>query len=207
MLPRLCLITDGSASSRDAFLKKIEAALKGGVRLLQLREKALPARELLDVAKSVRELTAAFGARLLINDRADIALLSGADGVHLASKSYSASYARELLGKEGTIGVSTHSINEAMRARQEGADFVTFGPIFHTPSKISYGEPLGLDELKKAVRALSIPVYGLGGINKGNLSQVLKTGANASLIGAIMNSPDIEASARELLKKFDPDTE
>ena len=204
--PRLYLITDGSASSGDAFLKKIQAALKGGVRLVQLREN-LCARELLELAKSVRELTESFGARLIINDRADIALLSGADGVHLTSKSYSATYARELLGKDGIIGVSTHSIDEAKAAEAASADFITFGPVFHTPSKTGYGEPLGVDELKKTVRSISIPVYGLGGINKGNLRQVLKTGANAALIGAILNSPDIEASARELLKGFDSDTE
>lgn len=205
-LPGLYLITDGSASSRDAFLEKIGAALNGGVRLVQLREKALSARELLEAAKSVRQLTAACGAKLLINDRADIALLSGADGVHLTSKSYSASYARELLGKEAIIGVSTHSFDEATGAQQDGADFVTFGPVFHTPSKTEYDKPLGLAALEKTVGSLSIPVYGLGGINKGNVKQVLKTGANAALIGAIMGSHDIETSASELLKEFDKDT-
>ena len=206
-LPRLYLITDGSASSGEAFLEKIEAALRGGVRIIQLREKSLSARELLEAAKGVRELTAAFGARLLINDRVDIAMLSSADGVHLTSKSYSASFARALLGKEGVVGVSTHSVIEAKAAEKDGADFITFGPVFHTPSKAGYGEPLGVAELKKAVRALSIPVYGLGGINMKNAGQVLKAGANAAVISAIMGSPDIEAGARELLKESGPDTE
>ncbi len=206
-LPRLYLITDGSAASRGDFLRKINAALKGGVRMIQLREKALSAKELLELAKAVHELTAIYGARLIINDRADITLLSGAEGVHLTSKSYSASSARELLGKDSIIGVSTHSLDMAEAAEMDGADFVTFGPVFHTPSKAGYGEPLGLTELKRAVRALSIPVYGLGGINSGNVGQVLKAGAEAAVIGAIMGSLDIEAGAKELLREFGPDTE
>ncbi|HBG46796.1 MAG TPA: thiamine phosphate synthase [Deltaproteobacteria bacterium] len=198
-LPKLYLITDRSACASGAFLSTVEAALRGGVKLVQLREKDLSARELLGLANELRELTRAWGARLLINDRADIAMLCGADGVHLTSISYPASSARELLGKEGIIGVSTHSVKEARLAESQGADFVTFGPVYHTPSKAMYGEPLGVEELEKAVRALSIPVYALGGINIENIGEAASTGAYAALIRALLSCVDAEGAARELL--------
>lgn len=203
-LPGVYLITDGTASAdTGAFLERIEAALSGGARLVQLREKGLPAKDLLRLAREVRALASGYGARLLINDRTDIARLCGADGVHLTARSYPASSARRLLRDGSVIGVSTHSITEARLAEAEGADFVTFGPVFHTPSKAGHGDPAGAGGLEKTVRALSIPVYALGGINRETIAVALDTGAYAALVSAIMASPDAEAAAAELVRKAD----
>lgn len=200
-LPSIYLITDRKAAPHGAFLGTIRAALSGGIRLVQLREKDLSGRELLILAKEVRALANGYGARLLINDRADIALLSGADGVHLTSGSYAPSWARGLLGPGKLIGVSTHSLEEARRAEAGGADFVTFGPVFHTPSKAAYGEPVGTGPLKETAAALSIPVYALGGIKKENMREAIGAGARVAVISAIMGSFDAELAARELIEK------
>lgn len=198
-LPGLYLITDRKAASAKGLLPTLEAAFKGGVRLVQLREKDLPARELLSLAIEVKALASLYGARLLINDRVDIALLAGADGVHLTSKSYSPKEARSLLGENRLIGVSTHSLEEALKAQEDGADFVTFGPVFHTASKAGMGEPVGIDRLREAVDKLSIPVYGLGGIDESNIKEVATQGASTALITAIMANSDPEKAASVLL--------
>ena len=198
-LPGLYLITDRKAAYAKGLLPTLEAAFKAGVRLAQLREKDLPARELLSLAIEVKALAARHKARLLINDRADIALLAGADGVHLTSTSYSPKEARSLLGENMLIGVSTHGLEEALKAQEGGADFVTFGPVFHTASKAGIGEPLGLDRLKVAAQKLSIPVYGLGGIDERNIKEVAAQGASVALITAIMASNDPEKAASVLL--------
>lgn len=201
MLPPLYLITDRRCAHKG-FLETVEAALKGGVRFVQLREKDLKGRELLDIARNLRSLSARYGAKLIINDRLDVALLSGADGVHLGSSGIPPASARKLLGKDALIGVSTHSVKEAREAEEDGASFITFGPVYFTPSKARYGEPVGVAELKKAVKEVSIPVYALGGINKDNLREAVGAGASLSLISAIMGSIDPESSAREILDEL-----
>lgn len=198
-LPSLYLITDRKAAGPGGLLTVLEAAFRGGVRLVQLREKDLGARELLELAIEARVLAHKHGARLLINDRADIALLSGADGVHLTSTSYSPVEARRLLGAKALVGVSTHSLKEALKARKDGADLVTFGPVFHTPSKAGMGGPLGTDMLREAVKSLSIPVFGLGGISEENAREVISTGARMALISAIIANTDPEGAARRVL--------
>jgi len=198
-LPSLYLITDRKAAGPKGLVPTLEAAFKAGVTLAQLREKDLPATELLALAKEAVAAARRHGARLLVNDRTDIAVLAGADGVHLTSKSYSPVHARALLGKEGLIGVSTHSVEEALRAEEDGADFVTFGPVFHTPSKEGMGAPLGTDALTAAAHRLSIPVYGLGGVGPDNIEDVISTDANAALISAIMADDVPERAASVLL--------
>jgi thiamine-phosphate pyrophosphorylase len=198
-LPTLYLITDRKASGARGLIPTLEGAFKGGVRLVQLREKDLSARELLSLAMEVKTLARRHNARFLINDRADIALLAAADGVHLTSASYSPEEARKLLGENRLIGVSTHSIEEALAAEKDGADFITFGPVFHTPSKSGMGEPLGIDRLKEAAQKLSIPVFGLGGIDESNVKEVAAAGASIALISAIMASSDPERAALNIL--------
>ncbi|CAG1064649.1 thiamine-phosphate pyrophosphorylase [uncultured bacterium] len=198
-LPSLYLITDRKATGPRGLIPTLEAAFKGEASLVQLREKDLSAREMLSLAKDVRKLAHKYGARLLINDRTDIALLAGADGVHLTSKSYPAKEARRLLGGKGLIGVSTHSIEEALKAQEDGADFVTFGPVFHTASKAGMGNPLGIEKLKETVQRLSIPVFGLGGIDETNVEETAASGASVALISAIMTSNDPERATIDLL--------
>lgn len=198
-LPSLYLITDRKTSGTRGLLSTVEAAFKGGVRLVQLREKDLSAKELLSLAIELKTLAARYGARVLINDRVDIALLANADGVHLTSTSYSPKEARSLLGDDRLIGVSTHSMEEALGAQEDGADFVTFGPVFHTASKTGMGGPLGIERLKEAAQKLSIPVFGLGGIDESNIKAVAGAGACVALISAIMASSDPEGAALNLL--------
>lgn len=201
----LYLITDSLIAQRSAptLLDAVEKALEGGVRFVQLREKELSGRELLRLARALRELTSSFGARLMVNDRVDVAILSDADGVHLGQKSVSPTDARILLGAEKLIGVSTHSYEEALEAHGEGADFITLGPVFHTPSKAAWGDPVGVGLLQKVAAALSIPVYAIGGVTEERLDAVLASGASgAAVISAVLGSDDIAGSAAKMVSSL-----
>ncbi|HXI10466.1 MAG TPA: thiamine phosphate synthase [Thermodesulfobacteriota bacterium] len=205
---RLYLITDGSSETNPAgLLQRVKEALKGGVRIVQLREKALGGRRLLELALKMHEVTAGFGARLLINDRIDVTLLSGADGVHLGQSSVSASEARGILGAGKLIGVSTHSLTEARAAEADGADFVTFGPVYPTPSKACYGPPVGIQALKEVSSSVRVPVYAIGGVKKENLREVIAAGAfGAAVISAVLAGEDPAKDARELIEELERGT-
>jgi len=196
----LYLITDRKQASGGNLCAAVEAALRGGVRAVQLREKDLSSRELYDLACRMRELTTRYGAKLLINDRLDIALAADADGVHLGESSIPVSRVRELVGERLIIGVSCHGLERALEAQESGADFITFSPIYFTPSKAPYGEPLGIDLLAEACRLLRIPVFALGGIKRDSVRTVLDHGAGGiALISAILAADDPERAAREML--------
>lgn len=178
----------------------VEAALRGGVRAVQLREKDLSAADLLPLAAELRTLTRRFGARLLINDRIDVALAVEADGVHLGGHSLPATVARRLLGPQRLIGVSTHHPDEVAAAAAAGADFVTFGPIFATPSKAAYGPPLGLHALSTACQAAPLPIFALGGIKTGHRPLLHARGAyGVAVISAVIAAQDPESASRNLL--------
>lgn len=197
------LITDGNGPTGGDTVRSVEKALRGGVRAVQLREKALDAKGLLRLAKELRALTNGYNARLIINDRVDVALLSGADGVHLGQKSIAPCDARKLIGEKMLIGVSTHSLKEAVRANDGGVDFITIGPVYHTPSKAAYGEPIGPDIIRAVKAVVDIPVYAIGGIDRDNLKEASANGADGvAVISAILGSEDIEKSAREMIAAF-----
>ncbi|MBI4709924.1 MAG: thiamine phosphate synthase [Nitrospirae bacterium] len=145
---RLYLITDRKLFTVHCSLfTAIKEALKGGARAIQLREKDLGTRELLKLAYKMRELTKRYNAKLFINDRLDIALAVGADGVHLAQNSIPVDAVRNAVNKKLLIGVSAHSLKEALEAEKKGADFITLGPVYRTQSKLKYGAPLGIETL------------------------------------------------------------
>lgn len=197
----LYLITDRSQLPPDRLLWSIEAALEGGLRAVQLREKDLAAAELLPLARQLRRLCTRYGARLLINDRVDVALAAEADGVHLGGHSLPAPEARRLLGPERLIGLSTHSATEAARAAQAGADFITFGPVYHTPSKAALGQPVGLEGLAGALAQTSAPLFALGGIKYDRLPELRAAGANRiALISAILCAEDPAAETARFLE-------
>ncbi len=200
---KLYLITDRKIfKTEDAYFTAVEQALSAGVKAVQLREKDLATRELLDMAYRFRELTRRYGARLFINDRIDIALGVDADGVHIGNAGVPVRVARKIACDRLTIGCSTHSKKEAVCAEEEGADFITFGPVFKTPSKMQYGEPVGLEALSEMIKMVSLPVYGIGGIKMDNVEAVLSSGAQGiALISGILASTAVEATAREYLKK------
>ena len=170
------------------------------MKAVQLREKDSDQPGSLRTAYELRKLTARYGARLFINDRIDIALAVDADGVHLGASSIPVHRARKILGDKRLIGVSCHNRISAITAQEKGADFITFGPVFYTPSKAAYGDPVGVDKLAEIVELLRIPVFALGGINRKNVSQVIAAGAHGiALISAILAADDPYAETKSLL--------
>lgn len=177
----------------------VRLALQGGVRSIQLREKDLPIRELLALAQEIRKLTREFGAKLFLNDRVDVAVAVEADGVHLGHQSMPPEAVRTIVGRRMLIGVSTHNREEAISAEKNGADFITFGPIFPTPSKMKYGAPVGAAAIAELKKRVQLPVFGLGGIKTENIREVLKTGADGiAMISAIFAAKDIRKTAIEI---------
>lgn len=184
--PILYLITRGATSESttpDApefkqVLNTIAVAVAAGIDLIQIREKQLTARALFELVAEAGKLTRGANTRLLVNDRADIALGAGADGVHLATQSLDAATIRRTFGDGLLIGASTHSLPEVRSAHDSGADFAVFGPVFETESKLQFGSPKGLDELSQVARAVpGFPVLALGGISLLNAADCLAAGA------------------------------
>jgi thiamine-phosphate pyrophosphorylase len=198
---RLYIITDRKLFTHYSFLfTAVQEALKGGVKAIQLREKDLTTRELLRLAYRMRKLTDKYGAMLFINDRLDIALAVGADGVHLTQNSISVNAVKNVVKNRLFIGVSTHSLKEAKDAQDGGADFITFGPIFRTPSKLKYGEPVGTEALKEVVLRLRIPVFAIGGVKVRKISEVKEAGAfGIAMISGIMSANNIKQRTKEII--------
>jgi thiamine-phosphate pyrophosphorylase len=195
----LLLVTDRYRTAGRPLLDVVEAALRGGVDAVQLREKDLPAAALFEFARRLRDLTGRYGARLLINDRIDVALAVGADGVHLPVDSFSPADARQLVGARALIGASTHSIEQARAAMTGGADFIVFGPIFDTPSKRAFGAPVGLDALAQVTQAVTLPVLAIGGVTAERVASVRQRGAHGvAVIAAILAADDPRAAATAL---------
>ncbi|HOX39384.1 MAG TPA: thiamine phosphate synthase [Candidatus Brocadiia bacterium] len=193
------LITDSAASAlpiEDA----IDASLRGGIRAVQLREKNLDGKSLLELAHRARGMTKERGASLIINSRIDVAMAVGADGVHLGARSISIVDARRIVGSEILIGYSAHSPQEARDAAEAGADYVFISPIY--PTRKPYDvKPLGAAAVKETARLARIPVYALGGVNESNAAEVMAAGATGvAVISAILSSDDPESASRELLR-------
>jgi thiamine-phosphate pyrophosphorylase len=199
----LFLITDRLQTAGRTLPAVVAEALRGGLRAVQLREKDLTAGQLFELAVELRQLTREYGAKLLINDRIDVALAVAADGVHLGKGGLPVAEARRLLGSERLIGYSAHSPAEAIQAQMGGADFVTLGPVFHTPSKAQYGDPIGLGALVEATRVLTIPVFALGGVKHASVAEVLSAGAHGvALITGIMAAPNPALETESLLRSI-----
>jgi thiamine-phosphate pyrophosphorylase len=199
---RLYLITDRKLFTDESlFFGAIEQALAGGVKAIQLREKDLGTRELLDMAYRLRRLTGGYGARLFINDRVDIALAVEADGVHLGGSSLPAGAARRVAREKFLIGVSTHGIEEAEAAEREGADFITVGPVYETPSKMKYGRPIGPEVLRKVKEKTSVPIFAIGGITLERVGEVLGSGAcGIALISAVLAARQIKSTTESFMR-------
>jgi len=201
----LYLITDRQQTGSVRLVDVVEDALKGGVRGVQLREKDLSSRELYELAYDIRKLTAKYDARLIINDRVDIALAVEADGVHLGLNSLPIHRVRKLLGSRRLIGLSCHNQVNAIMAQENGADFITFGPVYYTASKANYGKPVGVEKLETVSQLLQIPVFALGGIKKTNIPEVMAAGATGiALVSAIIASDDPKSEAEQMLTMLTP---
>ena len=197
----LYLITDRKLfPEKREFTAAVRKALKAGVRAIQLREKDLETRELLKLAYMMKKLTHQYKSRLFINDRFDIALAVNAEGVHLTQNSIPVEAVRKAVQRKLLIGVSTHSLKEAREAEKGGADFITFGPVYNTPSKLKYGSPLGIDALKEVSRKVHTPVFAIGGIRKSRIKDIQEAGAHGTaVIREIFASGEIQGKAKELI--------
>lgn len=197
----LYLITDRTQTKGRDLLWVLEQALDAGVKAIQLREKDLGGRDLFSLAEKLSKLCQSYRSALFINERIDIALAVDAAGVQLGTGSVPVQIARELLGAHKMIGVSTHFLDEAMEAQEGGADFVLFGPVYLTPSKVAYGAPQGLNRLKEIVEKISLPVYAIGGVKLDYIPDLRRVGVfGIALISAIINSNSPKAATSELLR-------
>jgi thiamine-phosphate pyrophosphorylase len=172
-------ITDRhSAGGTGGLLGCIERALAEGVDWIQVREKDMPVRELCHLVRRVLAMPAPHGTRILVNTRVDVALATGAHGIHLTGNSIGPGELRRIVPAGFLIGVSTHAISEVRAAEAEGADFVVFSPIFTPISKAAYGPPVGLVGLREAAQSVRIPVLALGGVTMANAAGCLSAGAS-----------------------------
>ena len=196
---RLYAVTDRRALPAGFTLAQaVEAALDGGVTCLQLREKEASAGEILALARTLLPLCRARRVPLLINDRVDIALAAGADGVHLGQEDLPLPEARTLLGPDRILGATAHTVEEALRAQAEGADYLGVGAMFPTGTKTNT-IPTSADTLKAICAAVSIPVVAIGGVTAQNLPTLAGTGiAGAAVVSAIFSQSDLTAAARTL---------
>jgi len=204
--PASYLITSGATTRETTpddedftrLIALVRAAVAAHVSLIQLREKMLRPRVLYELARSSAQITRGSATQLLVNDRADIAWAAGADGVHLTTRSLEAGVVRRVFGTSFLIGVSTHSLREARAARDGGADFAVFGPIYETPSKREFGAPIGLSVLSEAARELApFPLFAIGGITRENAREVLAVGARGvAAIRLFENAPDLSETVR-----------
>lgn len=195
---RLYAVTDRSWLNGQTLYEQVEQALKGGVTLVQLREKGLGAEQFLQEARQIQQLCHRFGVPLIINDSIEVALAVDADGVHLGQDDANAAQARQLLGKEKIIGVSAHNVQEALQAVQDGADYLGSGAVFGSGTKTNVST-LPMQTLREICNAVPIPVVAIGGITEQNLQQLSGSGiAGAAVVSAIFAQENIEEAAIRL---------
>lgn len=197
---RLLLVTDRTQTGGRFLPSLLRQAVEAGLPAIQLRERDLPTRELLQLAREIHAITKPCGVPLIINDRVDLMLALDLPGVHLRSNSLPISAVRRMIGRDRLIGVSTHSLAEVYDANRDGADYVVFGPIFDTPSKRPFGSPFGLEKLAEVCRASAVPVFAIGGITAASVADVRRAGAHGvAVIGAILSRDDVVESTHDLL--------
>ena len=190
---RLYLVGD-----RQAVSDALEPALAGGVDLFQLRDKDASDEELLEAAERARRLCAARGALFIVNDRPDLALRAGADGVHVGQRDTPVMGARATVGSDAIVGLSTHSMQQAQRGARSGADYIAVGPVHRTPTKEGRAA-IGLQPLRYAAVHVELPWFAIGGIDQSNVGEVVTAGARRIVVvRAIAQADDPEAAARAL---------
>jgi len=197
---RLLVVTDRHQTKGRPLVSLLQRVLAAGISTIQLRERDLSARELVVLAREVRVVTGSRSSQLLINDRIDVALAMEEVGVHLRSNSLPPSVARRLLGPQRLMGMSVHSVEEAVQAESQGADYIVLGPIYETPSKHMFGPPLGIQTLEKACGLVRIPIIGIGGVTAARAREMRRAGAfGVAVITAILGADNVESATRELL--------
>jgi thiamine-phosphate pyrophosphorylase len=180
--------------------KTVEAMVAGGVDLIQLRAKTHASAQIAEIAADLHRMASERGVPLIINDHPEVARIVGAEGVHLGQEDMPIAEARTVVGPNCMVGKSTHSLDQAIRAFYEGADYIGFGPIFATPTKPDY-PPVGLREIQKVYDAVRIPIFCIGGIKLDNLGEVLAAGARrVVIVSGLLQAPDAAEYARSAKK-------
>lgn len=197
---RLLLVTDRHQTNGRPLVAVLAQAAKAGGLSIQLRERDLSGKELFTLADEIQRSAGRHGIQLVINDRLDVALSLQNVGVHLRSNSLPVSVARRLVGPHRLLGISVHSVSEAVQAEAGGADYIVLGPIYETPSKQMYGPPLGLSAVQDAARAVRVPIIGIGGVTAARARHVrLAGGYGVAVITAVLAADDVEAATSALL--------
>jgi thiamine-phosphate pyrophosphorylase len=197
----LYLVTDRGLSRGRPTPEIVRAAVRGGVTCVQLREKTCSTREFIAEARAVRDFLKSRGVPLIINDRVDVALAVGADGVHLGQGDMLLAEARAILGESKVIGISAESLRDAVEAENAGADYLGVSPIFATPTKTDTAAPLGLEGLRAIRREVRLPLVAIGGLNAGNAAAVIAAGADGvAVVSAIAAADDPGLATRELAR-------
>ena len=204
LFPRgLYLILDPEVAGARSLTELTKTALAAGVRAFQLRVKTPATRTFYELAATLCPLVQKGGGTFLVNDRCDIASAVGADGVHLGQEDLPLADARAILGPGKLIGISTHNLNQAREAEGGGADYIGFGPIFPTTTKENPDPVVGVAGLREVRAKVRIPIVAIGGINAGNIAEVVTAGADcAAVVSAVLAAPDPQAAITELIKKF-----
>lgn len=198
---RLYVITDERLGRGRSHLQIAEAAIRGGADVVQLREKTASSRRLYDIALQLRRLTREAEVPFVVNDRLDVALAVDADGVHIGREDLPVSVARRILGPGRILGVSADTVEEAVAAEKDGADYLGVGPVFEARgTKADAGEPLGLGLIARIRRECRLPIVAIGGIHVENARSVRDAGANAAAVISAVASADDVAEAARLLK-------
>lgn len=199
----LYLCTDRELMSSDSIEEGVELAIKGGVTIVQLREKNCLGKECLRIAHGVKEVTDAYEIPLIINDRIDIAMAVDADGVHLGQKDIPASVAREMLGKHKIIGVSAYNAELALRAQKDGADYIGVGDVFGTATKADTHR-VSYDELVKIRKTVKIPIVAIGGVKPENMPRLAGTGVDGvAVVSAVLGAKNITEAAEEMIRQME----
>ncbi|RJQ30149.1 MAG: thiamine phosphate synthase [Peptococcaceae bacterium] len=196
----LYVITGDKFSLDRPVLEVVGAAIEGGATVVQLREKEMDARRLVETGRGIRELTRRRGVAFIVNDRVDIALAVDADGVHVGPDDLPVPVARRMMGAGKIIGVSAGNVAEARQAEREGANYIGLGSLFGTSTKEDAGAPVGLEMVRRVTAAVSVPVVGIGGVKACNAGEVIRAGAaGVAVVTAVVGAGDIAAAAGELL--------
>lgn len=200
---KLYLVTDSDILKGRDFYYCIEEALKGGVTMLQLREKDATGKEFLEKALKLRELTNKYNVKFIINDRVDIAMICKADGVHVGQSDIPANSVRELIGNNKIIGVSARTIEEARVAKENGADYLGVGAMFNTTTKLD-AKSVSIKELKEIKRSTDLPIVAIGGLTLNNIEKLNECNINGyAVVSAILGATDIESECKSWLDKID----
>lgn len=194
----LYLITD-TAVAGLSHIQIVRLAIEAGIRTIQLREKYLPKKEIYKVAISIREITKKYKVTFIVNDYLDIALAVNADGVHLGQEDMPVEEARIIMGNKKLIGISTHNLNQAIKAQGSGADYIGFGPMFYTITK-NTGHPKGIKVLRKIRKYIDIPIVAIGGITWENVNEVLNAGADAAAAVSGIQNGNIQMNVNKFME-------